>query len=134
MTTSISDLRINQNVSRLLYVREQERLLTAERKRLEQDIISLFETDGLTVFETDNDVRVSVEHRPRRSFDLSVLSDHLAPTLVATLIKQDVDSSALDAAVQTGLVPAEVADKATTVAYSTQVRIYGEQGVRGQRS
>lgn len=80
----------------------------------------------------DDGLRVAVEHRPRRTIDLSVLKEHLPIAVVADLIKEAVDTKAFDAAVELGAVTDTVADKAITVKTSTQVRVYGD-AVVGER-
>lgn len=129
-TTTIPGIVLDQTVARLLFIREQEKQMVRERKLIEQQIIALFADEDIDSFQTNDDVRVNVESRPRRSFNVDVLSANLPPTVVASLLKQDVDGTALDAAVTAGVVPADVADNATEISYSTQVRVYGEKGVR----
>lgn len=129
-TTTIPGIVLDQTVARLLFIREQEKQMVRERKIIEQQIIALFADEDIDSFQTNDDVRVNVESRPRRSFNVDVLSANLSPIIVASLLKQDVDGTALDAAVTAGVVPADVADNATEISYSTQVRVYGEKGVR----
>lgn len=130
MTTTIANLALEQTIARLLFVREQEKQMVRERKAIEQQIIDLFDHEGIDSFQTNDDVRVNVESRSRRSFNIDVLSANLPASVVASLLKQDVDGTAFDAAVSAGIVPARVASDATDVAFSTQVRVYGEKGVR----
>lgn len=129
-TNTIPAIVLEQTVARLLFIREQEKQMVRERKAIEQQIIALFADEEIDSFQTNDDVRVNVESRPRRSFNVDVLSANLPASVVASLLKQDVDGTAFDAAVSAGVVPAHVADDATEIAYSTQVRVYGEKGVR----
>ena len=129
-TTIIPDLVLEQTVARLLFIREQEKQMVRERKLIEQKIIALFADEDIDSFQTNDDVRVNVENRPRRSFNVDTLSSNLPATVVASLLKQDVDGAAFDAAVSAGLIPAHVADEAVNVSYTTQIRVYGEKGVR----
>lgn len=129
MITTNGVIAIDSAVSQLETNRRALAILKDERRQLEQTIIDLLDRAGTDSYQTSGGVRVRVENRPRRTFDLSVLASLLPPTVVATLIRQDVDHSALDAAVATGIVPAEVAGKATEVSYSQQVRLYGARGL-----
>lgn len=129
-TTTVSNLVLEQTIARLVFVREQEKQMVRERKAIEQQIIALFGVEGIDSYQTNDDVRVNVENRPRRSFNVDVLSANLPASVVASLLKQDVDGTAFDAAVSAGVVPARVAEDATEILLSTQVRVYGEKGVR----
>jgi hypothetical protein len=129
MITINGVVSIESAVSQLETVRRAVAILTEERRELEQTITNLLNDLGTDSYDSSTGVRVRLEQRPRRTFNLSVLSTYLPATVVASLIRQDVDSSAFDSAVSAGLVPADVADKATEVSYSQQVRVYGARGV-----
>lgn len=129
MITTNGVITIDSAVSQLETNRRALAILKDERRQLEQTIIDLLDRIGTDSYDSPTGVRVRIENRPRRTFDLSVLASLLSPTVVATLIRQDVDHSALDAAVAAGIVPSEVADKATEVSYSQQVRLYGARGL-----
>lgn len=110
----------------------------AERaERAKRDAEALFlaaaEAAGVTEVETAEGIRVAVEQRPRRTFDVSVLAEHLPVEIVAQVLKEAVDPKAFDNAVGAGLIDPTIADKAVAVDYSTQVRVYGEQGVKARR-
>jgi|GEM_PF-2187176 len=129
MTIVNGALTIDSAVSQLETNRRAQAILKDEREQLEQAIIGLLDDLGTDSYDSPTGVRVRVENRPRRKFDVSILSSLLSPTLVASLIRQDVDTAAFDAAVTSGLVPVEVAEKATKVSYSQQVRLYGARGL-----
>lgn len=131
--TTTTTLKAEQAIASLLFIREQEKAIEQAKKQAEATIVELFVEMGIDCFES-NSVRVAVEDRPRRSFDMDVLAKNLSATVLATLLKEAIDPTAFDSAVQCGVVPSFVADEATKVSYSTQVRVYGEKGVRGSRS
>lgn len=103
------------------------------KREAEAAFIAALEAAGADFVETADGKRVAVEVRPRRKFDISVLAEHLGADILATVLKEEVDPKALDAAVKSYLIDPMVADKATTVTYSTQVRVYGDKVV-GERS
>jgi hypothetical protein len=107
----------------------------AEQAKRDAETLFLAAADaaGLTEIETTAGVRVAIEHRPRRTFDVSVLAENLPVEIVAQVLKEAIDPQAFDNAVGAGLIDATIADKAVTVDYSTQVRVYGEQGVKARR-
>lgn len=117
------------------YLAARDAAVAAEKAKREAEaaFVAALEAAGVEYVETADGKRVAVEHRPRRKFDIAVLAEHLAADILATVLKEEVDGKALDAAVQSYLVDPMVADKATTVTYSTQVRVYGDKVV-GERS
>lgn len=102
-------------------------------KAAQAAFVDAAEQAGVEYVETDDGIRVAVEHRPRRTIDLSVLKDNLPLAVVAEVIKESVDTKAFDAAVELGAIAEGVADKAVTVKTSTQVRVYGD-AVVGERA
>ena len=131
--TTTTTLKAEQAIASLLFIREQEKAIEQAKKEAEATIVQLFNEMNIDCYESDS-VRVAVEERPRRSFDMDILAKNLSATVLATLLKEAVDPSAFDSAVQCGIVPTIVAVEATKISYSTQVRVYGEKGVRGSRS
>lgn len=107
-----------------LAVREEERLLTDRKKRIEKALIAAYNEAGVPFIETEDGKRVAVEDRPRRAIDADVLAESLAADVLALVLRK-VDTDAFDAAVESGLIDEAVADKAITTSYSTQVRVYG---------
>lgn len=103
------------------------------KRDAEAAFIAALEAAGVDYIETADGKRVAIEHRPRRKFDIAVLAEHIGADVLATVLKEEVDPKALDAAVQSYLIDPVIADKATTVTYSTQVRVYGDKVV-GERS
>jgi len=103
------------------------------KREAEQAFIKALDAAGIDFVETADGKRVAIENRPRRKFDISVLAEHLGADILATVLKEEVDPKALDAAVKSYLIDPNVADKATTTTYSTQVRVYGDKVV-GERS
>jgi hypothetical protein len=118
----------------LLAAREAAKAAEEAKRAAEAIFCTVAEANGLTEVETPEGVRVAVEHRPRRDIDVAVLAEHLAVDTLASLLKEVIDPKAFDAAVARGEVSDEVADKAVTTTFSTQVRVYGELGVRERRS
>lgn len=121
----------------LLNAREQFAAAEAAKKAAEAAFVALAQAQGITEVELTEDgktVRVAVENRPRREFDVSILAQYLPVELVAQLLKEVIDPKAFDNAVGAGLVPEDIAQKAVTTEYSTQVRVYGERGVRAPRN
>lgn len=125
---------IEQTIDQLLYLREQENKVEQAKRQAEATLIELFRQAGIDHYETPDNVRIAVEDRPRRSFDLDTLLANLPATVLSIVLKQAVDTSAFDSAVETGLVPAPVIEQAVKTSYTTQVRVYGQKGVRGERS
>lgn len=117
----------------LIDMRETAKKADEAKREAEAMFIALAQAEGVDTLETDEGIRVSVENRPRRDIDVSVLAEFLPVELVAQVLKEVVDPKAFDNAVGAGLIHPEVADKAVTTTYSTQVRVYGEQGVRERR-
>ena len=127
-------LIIDRAIADLIALRDKEKEIEQAKKQAEALIVTLFSEAGIDHYETSDRVRVAVEDRPRRSFDLDTLLTNLPATVLNMVLKQTVDSSAFDSAVETGLVPTPVVEQAVTTSYSTQVRVYGQKGVRGDRS
>jgi ubiquinone biosynthesis protein Coq4 len=127
-------LTIDRAIADLVALRDKEKEIEQAKKQAEALIVTLFSEAGIDHYETTDKVRVAVENRPRRSFDMDTLLAQLPATVLTMVLKQTVDSSAFDSAVETGLVPTPVVDQAVTTSYSTQVRVYGQKGVRGERS
>lgn len=125
--------KIHNLTEAFLAIREQERLIAERKKAVEADFIAALESAGLTFVETSDGKRIAVENRPRRKFDLSVFADLLDSDTLAIILKEEIDGKALDAAVKAYQIDPAVADKGTTVTYSTQVRVYGDS-VREARS
>lgn len=117
----------------LIELREAAKQADEAKREAEAVFIALAQAEGIDSVETDAGIRISVENRPRRDIDVSVLAEFLPVELVAQVLKEVVDPKAFDNAVGAGLIDPEVADKAVTTTYSTQVRVYGEQGVRERR-
>jgi hypothetical protein len=103
------------------------------RKAAELAFIAAAEAEGIEVVDLPEGLRVAIEHRPRRSLDAEVVREYVGLQVLREVLREVVDTKAFDAAVATGQIAAEVADKATTVAYSTQVRVYGD-AVVGERA
>lgn len=127
-------LLIDRAIADLVALRDKEKEIEQAKKEAEALLVALFADAGIDHYETADKVRVAVENRPRRSFDLETLLANLPATVLNMVLKQTVDSSAFDSAVETGLVPTPVVEQAVTTSYSTQVRVYGAKGVRGERS
>lgn len=125
---------LDHAVAELLALRDKEKQIEEAKRAAEAELIVLFQECGIDHYETTDKVRVAVENRPRRSFDMDTLLAHLPATVLNMVLKQTVDSSAFDSAVETGLVPTPVVEQAVKTSYSTQVRVYGQKGVRGDRS
>ena len=121
-------------VQQLLVAREAAKQADEAKKAAEALFITVAEANGLDEVETPEGIRVSVENRPTRSFDVSTLAALLPVDIVAQVLKEAIDPALFDAAVTSGLIPEVVADKAVTTKYSTQVRVYGEKGVRERRA
>ena len=98
-----------------LAIREEERVLADRKKRIEKALIATYEEAGVEFIETEDGKRVAIENRPRRTIKGDVLA----------LVLRKVDTEAFDAAVESGLIDENIADKAVTTSYSTQVRVYG---------
>lgn len=105
----------------------------AVKKAAEAEFVALMEDAGLTHVETSDGIRVAVEVRPSKKYDAATASDLLAGDLFDRVVKAVIDAKAWNAACEIGLIDSEVAEKVTTVTYSTQVRVYGD-GVAGSRS
>jgi len=127
-------LTIDRAIADLLVLRDKEKEIEQAKRDTEALLVALFDDAGIDHYETTDKVRVAVENRPRRSFDMDSLLANLPATVLNMVLKQTVDSSAFDSAVETGLVPTPVVEQAVTISYSTQVRVYGQKGVRGDRS
>lgn len=125
--------KITEITNLLLASREAADAAEKAKREAEQAFIATLEAAGLTFVETADGKRIAVENRPRRKFDLSVFAEHLSSDVLAIILKEEIDGKALDAAVKAFQIDPEVADKGTTVTYSTQVRIYGDK-VREARS
>jgi hypothetical protein len=117
----------------LLAARDAAVAADKAKREAEAAFIKALDAAGIDFIETADGKRVAIENRPRRKFDIEVLAEHLGADILATILKEEVDPKALDAAVQSYLIDPMVADKATTVTYSTQVRVYGDKVV-GERS
>lgn len=127
-------LTIDRAIADLLALRDKEKEIEQAKRDAEALLVALFDDAGIDHYETTDKVRVAVENRPRRSFDMDSLLANLPATVLNMVLKQTVDSSAFDSAVETGLVPTPVVEQAVKTSYSTQVRVYGQKGVRGDRS
>lgn len=127
-------LTIDRAIADLLALRDKEKEIEQAKRDTEALLVALFDDAGIDHYETADKVRVAVENRPRRSFDMDSLLANLPATVLSMVLKQTVDSSAFDSAVETGLVPTPVVEQAVKTSYSTQVRVYGQKGVRGDRS
>ena len=103
------------------------------RKAAEKAFIEAAEAAGVDSVDLPGGIRVAVEVRPRRTLDADVVRDYVGLHVLREVLREVVDTKAFDAAVESGLIAPEVADKATTTAYSTQVRVYGD-GVVGERA
>jgi hypothetical protein len=125
--------KITEATNLLLAARDAADEAEKAKREAEQAFIATLESAGLTFVETVDGKRVAVENRPRRKFDLSVFAEHLSADLLAIILKEEIDGKALDAAVKAYQIDPAVADKGTTVTYSTQVRVYGD-AVREARS
>lgn len=121
-------------VQQLLVAREAAKQADEAKKAAEALFLTVAEAAGLDEVETPEGIRVRVENRPTRSFDVSVLAALLPVDIVAQVLKEAIDPALFDAAVTAGLIPEVVADKAVTTKFSTQVRVYGEKGVRERRA
>lgn len=117
----------------VLAAREAFTAAEAAKKAAEAAFIDACDAAGVDFVETSDGLRVAVEHRPTRKIDVDVLTEHLAADVLDRVLKMTVDTKAFDAAVKVALIDDEVADKAVTVTTSTQVRVYGEKGVKGER-
>lgn len=117
----------------LLAAREAAKKADEAKKAAEALFLNLAEQAGLTEYETPEGIRVAVENRPRRDIAVNVLAEFLPVEIVAQVLKEAVDPTAFDHAVGAGLIPTDIAEKAVTTTYSTQVRVYGEKGVRAPR-
>ena len=107
-----------------LAIREEERVLADRKKRIEKALVATYEEAGIDFIETEEGQRVTVENRPRRTIKGDVLAENLAADVLALVLRK-VDTEAFDAAVESGLIDENVADKAVITSYSTQVRVYG---------
>lgn len=125
---------IQTAAQQLIVAREAAKQAEEAKKAAEALFIAVAEQAGVTVHETDNGIRIAVENRPRREFDVSVLAECLPVEVVAQVLKEAIDPKAFDNAVGAGVIPVTVADKAVTTTFTTQVRVYGEQGVRAARA
>lgn len=118
----------------LLEAREAAKRAEEAKKAAEALFLRVAEAEGVTEMETPDGIRVAVENRPTRTFDVSMLALLLPVDTVAQILKEAVDPTAFDAAVRMGMIGQDVAALATTTKYSTQVRVYGEKGVRESRA
>jgi hypothetical protein len=125
--------KITEATNLLLAARDAADAAEKAKREAEANFIATLENAGLTFVETADGKRVAVENRPRRKYDLSVFAEHLSADLLAIILKEEIDGKALDAAVKAYQIDPEIADKGTTVTYSTQVRVYGD-AVREARS
>jgi hypothetical protein len=107
-----------------LAIREEERVLADRKKRIEKALVATYEEAGIEFIETEEGQRVTVENRPRRTIKGDVLAENLAADVLALVLRK-VDTEAFDAAVESGLIDENIADKAVITSYSTQVRVYG---------
>jgi hypothetical protein len=103
------------------------------RKAAEKAFTEAMEATGEAVVDLPEGIRVAVEVRPRRTLDADTVREYVGMNVVREVLREVVDTKAFDAAVEAGLISGEVAEKATTTAYSTQVRVYGD-AVVGERS
>lgn len=111
--------------TQLLAAREIARKAEETKKEQEAAFIAHLAEIGIDHYDTPEGVRISVEERPRRDFAVNILAEFLPVEIVAQVLKEAVDPKAFDNAVGAGLISPEIADKATTTTYSTQVRVYG---------
>jgi hypothetical protein len=116
--------KIHNLTQAFLAIREEERLVTERKKAVEADFIAALQSAGLDYVETEDGKRVTIENRPRRTIKGDVLAEHLAADVLALVLRK-VDTDAFDAAVESGLIDENIADKAVITSYSTQVRVYG---------
>ena len=117
--------KINEVTEAFLAIREEERLVAERKKAVEAEFVATLQSAGIDFVETSDGKRVAVEERPRRKFDLGILAEYLDSDTLALILKEEIDGKALDAAVKARQIDENVADKATTTTYSTQVRVYG---------
>jgi hypothetical protein len=117
--------KINEITEAFLAIREEERLVAERKKAVEAEFVATLQSAGIDFVETADGKRVAVEERPRRKFDLGILAEYLDSDTLALILKEEIDGKALDAAVKARQIDENVADKATTTTYSTQVRVYG---------
>jgi hypothetical protein len=117
--------KINEVTEAFLAIREEERLVAERKKAVEAEFVATLQSAGIDFVETADGKRVAVEERPRRKFDLGILAEHLDSDTLALILKEEIDGKALDAAVKARQIDENIADKATTTTYSTQVRVYG---------
>jgi hypothetical protein len=113
--------KINEVTEAFLAIREEERLVAERKKALEAEFVATLQSAGIDFVETADGKRVAVEERPRRKFDLGILAEHLDSDTLALILKEEIDGNAVKAR----QIDENVADKATTTTYSTQVRVYG---------
>lgn len=99
------------------------------RKAAEAAFMAAAAAEGIETVDLPEGLRVAIEHRPRRSFDTETVREYVGLNVLREVLREVVDAKAFDAAVLSGLIAPEVADKATTTAYSTQVRVYGDRVV-----
>jgi hypothetical protein len=131
---TINNTTLLTAVQHLLVAREAAKQADEAKKAAEALFLTVAEAMGQDEVETPEGIRVRVENRPTRTFDVSVLAELLPVDTVAQVLKEAIDPALFDAAVLAGLISEQVADKAITTKYSTQVRVYGEQGVRAKRA
>jgi hypothetical protein len=103
------------------------------KKAAEAEFVALMEDANLPYVETSDGVRIAVEVRPSKKYDAALASDLLAVETFDRVVKAVIDAKAWNAACEVGLIEDQIAEKVTTVTYSTQVRVYGD-GVAGSRS
>jgi hypothetical protein len=99
------------------------------RKAAEAAFVAAAAAEGIEAVDLPEGLRVAIEHRPRRSFDADTVREYVGLNVLREVMREVVDPKAFDAAVLSGLIAPEIADRATTTAYSTQVRVYGDRVV-----
>ena len=124
---------LNQSTTAVIEARRAADAAEKALKEAQAAFMDAAAAAGVEYVETEDGIRVAVEHRPRRTIDLSVLRENLPLAIVGEVIKESVDTKAFDAAVELGAITHTVADKAVTVKTSTQVRVYGD-AVVGERA
>lgn len=119
----------------LIQAREAAKQADEAKKAAEAMFRACAEQAGITEHETPEGVRVAIETRPNpRVISVEVLAEHLTAEIVASVLKEAIDPKAFDAAVKTGIISEDIADKAVTQTYREEVRVYGELGVRERRA
>ena len=116
----------------LLAARKAAQDAETAKKAAEAEFIAIMEDAGLPYVETSDGIRVAVEVRPSKKYDADLAASLLSDETFDRIVKAVIDAKAWNAAREIGLIDETVADKVTTVTYSTQVRVYGD-GVAGSR-